>query len=118
MTFVLDESVGREIAERLRADGHRVIHISETKPGISDETVLETAVHHKAVLITLDKDFGELVFRSGRPHPGVVLVRLPGAAPAHRAAVVASLIFERGEELPGSFTVVSPLKIRIRRMGG
>ncbi len=63
MIFVADESVDKPIVDRLRADGHEVHFIGESDPGLSDESVLSFSNFKKAVLITADKDFGELVFR-------------------------------------------------------
>jgi len=67
------------------------------------------------LLVTADKDFGELVFRQGRALPGVVLIRLAGLSASRKADIVASALAAHGQELPGAFTVVSPGAIRIRR---
>lgn len=63
MTLLADENVDRQIVERLRLDGHLVAHVAEMSPGIMDETVLTESQISESVLITADKDFGELVFR-------------------------------------------------------
>jgi len=63
VNFVADERVDRQIVEQLREDGHPVIYVSEMDPGIPGEDVLRLANHESAILITADKDFGELVFR-------------------------------------------------------
>ncbi|HUE24225.1 MAG TPA: DUF5615 family PIN-like protein [Bryobacteraceae bacterium] len=76
MTFVADESVDRQIVERLRLDGHRVAYVAEMSPGIMDETVLTESRVSESVLITADKDFGELVFRQRQASTGVLLMRL------------------------------------------
>jgi predicted nuclease of predicted toxin-antitoxin system len=117
LTFLCDEGVEPQVVRRLREDGHQVFHIAEQYPGISDDRVLAEAHRRSAVLITLDKDFGELIFRSGSPHAGVVLVRLPDALPKERAAAVSAFISKHAGELPGSFAVLSFRKVRIRRMG-
>lgn len=58
MEFWADESV-----DRLREDGHQVWYAAEMEPGLSDEAVLALANREAALLLTADKDFGELVFR-------------------------------------------------------
>jgi len=63
MNLLADEGVERQIVERLRQAGHTVIYIAEIEPGISDETVLSRSNMSNALLVTLDKDFGELAFR-------------------------------------------------------
>ncbi|HEX2076951.1 MAG TPA: DUF5615 family PIN-like protein [Longimicrobium sp.] len=76
MIFVCDEGVDRSIVEQLRADEHEVVHIAELSPSISDDEVLAEANTRGAVLVTADKDFGELVFRLGKLSTGVLLIRL------------------------------------------
>ena len=73
MKFVADESVDFPIVERLRQDGHSVWAVVEMDAGIADDLVLDHANRQNAVLLTADKDFGELVFRLKRLNLGVVL---------------------------------------------
>jgi predicted nuclease of predicted toxin-antitoxin system len=76
--FVADENVDRQIVDGLRKSGHSVLSIAEMDPGVDDETVLGASRQEGAVLITADKDFGELVFRQGLLHRGTLLLRLAG----------------------------------------
>lgn len=78
MNFVADEGVDSPIVEQLRQAGHTVLAIAETSPGVNDETVLESAQSQQAILITGDRDFGELAYRLRRVHFGIILVRLGG----------------------------------------
>ena len=78
MRLVADEGVEREIVEQLRRDGFDVLYVAELDPGISDEQVLSHSNNETVLLITSDKDFGELVFRQKRVHAGVILIRLEG----------------------------------------
>jgi len=66
------------------------------------------------ILITVDKDFGELVFRLRRVVSGVLLVRLAGLTPAQKSDFVAAAIREHADEMQGAFTVVSAGRVRIR----
>jgi hypothetical protein len=77
---VADESVLGFIVRALRSDGHVVEYIAETAPGIADPDVLDAANATEAVLLTADKDFGELVIRLRRLSHGVVLYRLADLA--------------------------------------
>lgn len=61
--LVADESVAYEIVEKLKGSGFEVISILEFKPGINDEEVLDLALKEQAILLTEDKDFGELTYR-------------------------------------------------------
>lgn len=62
MNFVADESVDRQVVERLRDDGHSVWYIAEMAPSISDDEVLQIANNGSAPLITSDKDFVNISF--------------------------------------------------------
>ena len=73
----------------MRRDGHKVDHIAEMSPGIDNDTILRQANDNGSLLLTLDKDFGELVFRQGLVHAGVILIRLAGLPPTTKADVVA-----------------------------
>jgi predicted nuclease of predicted toxin-antitoxin system len=75
MNLLVDESVDRQIADRLRRDGRDVKYITEIAPETSDDIILRRANLDGALLITADKDFGELVFRQKLLHAGVLLVR-------------------------------------------
>jgi predicted nuclease of predicted toxin-antitoxin system len=118
MNLVADENIDRGIVERLRLDGHRVEWIAEVSPSVSDEDVLRRAVSAGAVLVTEDKDFGELVHRRGLLHTGVLLVRLEGLDNATKAEVVSVAVRDNAGDLPGAFTVVSRDSVRLRRPSG
>jgi predicted nuclease of predicted toxin-antitoxin system len=115
MNLLADESVDFPIVESLRADGHTVVAIAELSPSISDDAVLNIANEQNLLLVTGDKDFGELVFRLRRISAGVVLVRLSGLMASTKARIVASAIRQHGDEMAGGFTVIEPNTLRIRR---
>ena len=85
------------------------------EPGIDDDIILDRANTQQALLITADKDFGELVFRQHLVHAGVVLLRLAGLMPATKAKVVGDVMQSRRAELLDAFSVISPGNVRIRQ---
>lgn len=115
MRLLADEGVDGPIVERLRDLGHDVAYIAEMDPGISDDEVLTQAVEVSALLLTPDKDFGELVFRMGRMSSGVLLLRLSGLSIVKKAEAVARVLDSHGREMRGAFTVLSPGGLRIRK---
>lgn len=115
MNLVADESVDLPIVLRLRRDGHDVVAIAELSPGVTDDVVLQEANSHAAVLLTGDKDFGELVYRLKQLHHGVVLFRLAGLPPDVKAEIVSEAFTLHEGEFSEAFTVISPGAIRIRR---
>ena len=115
MKLLADESVDRPIVDRLRADGHFVSYVAEIDPSIDDDAVLSRANDSQALLITADRDFGELVFRLGRIHSGVVLVRLAGLSSKAKENTVSRVFAEKGQEMSFAFSVITAARVRIRR---
>lgn len=114
MNLLADENIHLLIIERLRADGHLIMCMADIAPGDPDTGVLAIAEQHNAVILTEDKDFGDLVIRDQMPALGVILVRLDGFPPSERAKMIARVIREHESELPNAFTVIKPRTVRIR----
>lgn len=114
MNLLVDESVEAHIVERLRKEGHELVYVAEMDRGTPDEIVLSQANKNNALLITADKDFGELVFRRRLINSGVMLIRLAGLSEESKASVVAAVLQDHSSELSQSFTVVSPGMVRLR----
>lgn len=114
MNFVADESVDRQVVERLRADGHNVTYILECDPSIGDDVILAKSASENAILITADKDFGELIFRLRRVTAGVILLRLHGVPPLQKAYTVSSVIAHVCAGMVNQFTVVRRRSYRVR----
>jgi predicted nuclease of predicted toxin-antitoxin system len=115
LKLVCDEGVDRPIVEALREHGHDVSYIAELDPSLRDDAILALANDLGAPLITHDKDFGELVFRQRRTTAGVILLRIGGLQPEEKQRATLSVVDKHASEIVGSFTVVTPMKIRIRR---
>jgi predicted nuclease of predicted toxin-antitoxin system len=114
--FLADENVDKSVVEYLRKYGrHEVLYVTELEASISDDEVTRRANEESALLLTADKDFGELVFRQKRVTHGVVLIRLSGLSGAIKAAAVAAAIDDHANELAGNFTVITPWGVRVRR---
>jgi predicted nuclease of predicted toxin-antitoxin system len=114
MRLLADENFPRPVVAALMDAGHDVYSVAESLPGASDEAVLDRARTDGRVLLTLDKDFGELAFRQGLPaESGVVLFRLSGASPDedNRRAIAA---LQQREEWASFFSVITDTLVRIR----
>jgi predicted nuclease of predicted toxin-antitoxin system len=118
MNFVADESVDGDIVQRLRQKDHHVWYVAEMEPGLSDDQVLQLAHRETALLLTADKDFGEIVFRQRRFSGGIVLVRLAGLSAQRKQDIVATTVTQHASQLPQSFTVITPGLCRIRPLPG
>lgn len=115
MRFVIDECTGPAVAERLRELGHEVFSIFESARGADDGEILRVAVETRSVLVTNDKDFGELVFGQAQLHCGVVLLRLTDERASSKIAVMEALLEGHASELEGRFAVVSERTVRFAR---
>ena len=114
MRLFADESIDDPIVRQLRSDSHDILYVKEIKLGISDEEVLALASQELAVILTEDKDFGELVFRRGLFTYGVILARLPGLSPNEKAKRISEAIQNNQHNLWNKFVVITEDKIRIR----
>jgi len=116
MRLLADEGVEVQIVEALRGASHEVAYIAELAPGITDDEVMEEARRTESILLTTDRDFGDLVYRQHRATCGVVLLRLAGLPSERKAPAVLATIEQHADELPGCFTVVTPKTVRLRRL--
>ena len=113
MRLLANENVPREAVEALRRRGHDIAWVREDDPGASDEEVLARAVAEDRVLLTFDKDFGELIFGRGvQASRGVVLLRLPPSLPDLVGRIVEKL--ESRSDWEGNFGVVEADDVRLR----
>jgi predicted nuclease of predicted toxin-antitoxin system len=114
--WIADESVDKPIVEALRSLGHEVYYILEKNKGIPDKEVLRIANEKSGSLITGDKDFGEIVFRQKKHHPGVVLFRLSGLSNEQKIQMILSAIDRHQQEMINHFSVISKTHIRIIKL--
>jgi predicted nuclease of predicted toxin-antitoxin system len=114
MRLLADENVPGPLIMMLRQRGHDVLSAKEQLRGVPDRTILARAQEEDRILITCDKEFGELAFRFGLPaSSGVVLLRLAGTSPnADNARALAAL--ESRDDWSGHFAVVTDDRIRLR----
>lgn len=113
MQILADESCARPVVLALRMADHDVLSIAEVAPGAPDAAVLARGITEKRILITEDRDFGELIYAQGNPSPGVILVRFPGPTSGAKIAAVVETVAILGTRLLGAFVVVEPGRIRI-----
>ena len=114
MRLLADENVPRPAVWALRDQGFDVISVSEDHAGSTDSEILARCASEKLTLLTLDKDFGELVFHHNLPAEcGVVLFRLETESLSEFCDAVLAAVQSR-EDWSGFFTVVSNDRIRMR----
>jgi predicted nuclease of predicted toxin-antitoxin system len=118
MRWIVDENVPRSVIRNLRELGHDVISVRESLRSATDIVVLNRAIADQGILVTQDKDFGELVFHTGAPGQyGVVLFRLTGSdLKADNDRMVA--VLSGRDDWRGQFAVVTDRQIRLRALPG
>ncbi len=114
MNVLIDVSAGQAVADAVRALGHDTPSVRDRDPAMPDADILAWAVAERRLVVTMDKDFGELVYRTGSPHAGVLLLRLEAARTAEKVRVVTDIFTAHGNELPGHFSVYQDGRLRIR----
>lgn len=112
MRFLVDECTGSKVAEWLRGENHEVFSVFDEARGINDDEILAKAFAENWILITNDKDFGEMVFRERRNHRGVIFMRLDDERAANKIEVLRQLLENYREKLPEEFVVVTETKVR------
>ena len=114
MRFLANENVPGPVVSALRERGHDVFWVKESMRGAEDPLVLARAQTERLIVVTLDKDFGELAFRSRLPaQSGIILIRLDWKDPETDNQVAISALLSR-EDWPGNFAVIERDRIRIR----
>jgi predicted nuclease of predicted toxin-antitoxin system len=114
MNLVADESVDSGIINRLRQLGISVVSISEISSGIKDSEVLKITAETQSLLITEDKDFGELAYRLKLVHHGILLIRLSDIPRKERISIVADTIEKHFDQLLCNFSVINKSGLRIK----
>lgn len=115
MKIVADESVDYGVILELRKNGYDVLAIEDSYKGSEDEMVLEISLKENSLLMTEDKDFGELVFRLNKAHIGIILIRLSGIDLESKNKIILKSLKENFETMKNSFSVISENQTRIRK---
>lgn len=114
MALVADESVDSGIVKGLRKKGIVVFSIAEECWGIKDAKVLTIAFEKDSLLITEDKDFGELAFRLRFQHKGILLIRLSDVPRYERLNLAVETIFKHIHKMENNFSVLTKNGLRIK----
>jgi predicted nuclease of predicted toxin-antitoxin system len=114
MKILIDENVARDIVAWLRTTGHDVLYAAESQPGANDSHWAIRAEQEQRVILTSDKDFGELVFRDKLASHGIVLLRLDDFAIPDILARLRTTWSVVEANPSGRFIVITEDKVRVR----
>jgi predicted nuclease of predicted toxin-antitoxin system len=114
MRFLADENFPGAAVRALRQRGFAVDWVREISPGAADEAVLAWAIRESAVILTFDKDFGELAWRARLPATcGIILFRTRTPKAAEAGSFLTRLVEQR-DDWCGHLTVIEPGRLRMR----
>jgi predicted nuclease of predicted toxin-antitoxin system len=116
MRWLVDECVDAALVDLLHAAGHDVICMSDVEPRASDAHVMDRAQREGRLLLTEDKDFGDLVFRQALLVPGIVLLRIDPARRSLKPARLRAAVEQLGDALLGRYTVIEESRLRSRQL--
>ena len=114
--FLVDENVDFPVVQFLRNEGFDVASVAEGYPSIDDASILKRAYEEKRIVVTNDKDFGNLVFELNLKAKGIILFRLEDQSSRAKIGALKMVLHAHREKLLDHFIVVTEGKIRIRRM--
>lgn len=113
MKFIADENLGFRVPKYLKNTGFNIVWIQKISPGKKDVEILQLATMERRILITLDKDFGELVFKEKLTTHGVIFLRLKDESIENKKKVLFNLLNSK-KDFYGKFTTVTENKVRIK----
>ena len=113
--FLVDMGVSKKVEEWLSTNDYDIKAVRNIDPRMKDKDVLKLAVTEKRMLITMDKDFGELVFNSGFDHSGILLLRLEDAKSDEKVKILQEILLKYEDKLESNFCVYQHGKLRIRK---
>lgn len=113
LKFIVDECLGFLIAKWLTESGYDAISVISQMKGSKDIAILDKALAENRIIITSDKDFGDLVFHKKAQHTGIILIRLQNGTPKNKIKALENLFMHYADQLANNFIVVSEASIRI-----
>ncbi len=115
MQFLANENFPLKSVRILRGAGHEVAAVIEDSPGAKDHEIMVRAAREEHIILTFDRDYGELIYRLRHPIPaGLIYFRFAPSTPREPAEIVLQLLTVKGLVLEGRFTVVERTQIRQR----
>ncbi|MCD4795505.1 MAG: DUF5615 family PIN-like protein [Bacteroidales bacterium] len=113
MKFIVDECTGPNVAHWLQTKSYQVFSVYDESPGISDRQILNKAYKEDYIIITNDKDFGELVFRKNLLHKGIILLRMKKETSENKIYLLSQILEYYAHLLENKFVVATEQNIRI-----
>ena len=114
LKFLVDVGVGKKVEDFLYKSGYDVLPVRKINPRMSDSEIIGIAAKDNRVIITMDKDFRELVYNSDLIHKGILLLRTENCTGDKKAKILSEILIKYPGELEENFCVFSKDRLRIR----
>jgi len=114
MKFLIDVGVGKKVELFLKSENHDVKSVREINPSLSDFDILQIAIAEERIIITMDKDFGELVYNARLKFYGVLLLRLENMNGDEKTGILEQILQNHSSQLEKNFCVFQKGKFRVR----
>lgn len=115
LKFLIDVGVGKKVEKFLYKQGYNVKTVREMNPKMTDSEIMNIAAKENRMIITMDKDFGELVYNSGLTHNGVLLLRTENCSGEEKVKILSEILANYSEKIEDNFCVFQKDKLRIRK---
>lgn len=116
MKFLADENIESRLVQKLQDDGYDVTWVRKLYPGRSDLTVFKIAQSQHRILLTNDKDFGEICFLQKKIPEGIILIRTNSEDSSFKAKLLSDFIRSHKEKIKGHFSVIAEKGVRLRKI--
>ncbi len=117
MRWFADENIHKDIVRALRDAGHDVVSVAEFAPQTEDYRIVDQARREHRIVLTEDKDFGEITFKDQRETFGIVLLRFTLQLWQPKSRRLAEVIASQGDALARQFTVIDEARVRVQSLG-
>ncbi|MDH7555004.1 MAG: DUF5615 family PIN-like protein [Spirochaetota bacterium] len=115
LRFLIDVSVGKKVEQYILDMGYDILCVRDINPKATDKEILHIAVNENRIVVTLDKDFGELVYNSGLVHSGVLLLRFEDEKANKKIEILQEILNKYSNQLEGNFCVYQNGRLRIKK---
>jgi predicted nuclease of predicted toxin-antitoxin system len=116
LKFLVDVGVGKKVEEYLLEKGYDIKAVRSLDQRMPDQEIVRLAASENRMVITMDKDFGELIYHSGMDHCGILLLRLEDATGVEKQQVIAEILAKFSDKMKDNFCVFQNKKFRIRKL--
>ncbi len=114
LRLLIDVNVGKIVEDWLKTSGFDVITVRDIDPSLADNLILDRGLLANRLVVTMDKDFGELVYRLGLGHSGVLLLRLEADTSQEKIKALDTILRTYPDQLQDNFCVYQRGRLRVR----